>query len=163
MAIKYLKKASKTAVSEEEKTRETVAKILSEIKSGGEETAEKFLDAISIAKDIGYYFKVFDAYRPSYVQEALWSFDPNPTFLSDPKKGSPHTKGIAIDLTLIDFNGNELDMGTKFDDFTKNAYHLSKEINKKAKLNRRLLLSIMTLAGFDFYHKEWWHYQLLNA
>ena len=39
--------------------------------------------------------------------------------LSDPKKGSPHTKGIAIDLTLIDFNGNELDMGTKFDDFHK--------------------------------------------
>ena len=54
-------------------------------------------------------------------------------------------------------------MGTKFDDFTKNAYHLSKEINKNAKINRRLLLSIMTLAGFDFYHKEWWHYQLFNA
>ena len=60
-------------------------------------------------------------------------------------------------------NENELDMGTKFDDFTKNAYHLSKEINKNAKINRRLLLSIMTLAGFDFYHKEWWHYQLFNA
>ena len=54
-------------------------------------------------------------------------------------------------------------MGTKFDDFTKNAYHLSKKINKNAKINRRLLLSIMTLAGFDFYHKEWWHYQLFNA
>ena len=50
-----------------------------------------------------------------------------------------------------------------FYDFTKNAYHLSKEINKNAKINRRLLLSIMTLAGFDFYHKEWWHYQLFNA
>ena len=128
-----------------------------------EEAAIKLLDAINIAKDIGYYFKIFDAYRPSYVQEALWRFDPNPNFLSDPKKGSPHTKGIAIDLTLIDFNGNELDMGTKFDDFTKNAYHLSKEISKNAKINRRLLLSIMTLAGFDFYHKEWWHYQLFNA
>ncbi len=38
-----------------------------------------------------------------------------------------------------------------------------KSINKNAKINRRLLLSIMTLAGFDFYHKEWWHYQLFNA
>ena len=62
-----------------------------------EEATVKLLDAISIAKDLGYYFKIFDAYRPSYVQEALWSFDPNPNFLSDPK-GS-HTKGIAIDLT----------------------------------------------------------------
>ena len=127
-----------------------------------EEAAVKLLDAISIAKDLGYYFKIFDAYRPSYVQETLWCFDPNPDFLSDPEKGSPHTKGIAIDLTLVDIDGNELDMGTKFDDFTKNAYHLSKKINKNAKVNRRLLLSIMTLAGFDFYHKEWWHYQLFN-
>ena len=128
-----------------------------------EEAAMKLLDAISIARDLGYYFKIFDAYRPSYVQEALWIFDPNPNFLSDPKKGSPHTRGTAVDLTLIDFNGNELDMGTKFDDFTKNAYHLSTDISKIAKINRRLLLSIMTLAGFDFYHKEWWHYQLFNA
>ena len=49
------------------------------------------------------------------------------------------------------------------DDFSKNAYHLSRDINKNIKINRRLLLSIMTLAGFDFYHKEWWHYQLFNA
>ena len=63
-----------------------------------EEAAVKLLDAINIAKDLGYYFKIFDAYRPSYVQETLWCFDPNPNFLSDPKKGSPHTKGIAIDL-----------------------------------------------------------------
>ena len=128
-----------------------------------EEAAKKLLDATTIAKDLGYYFKIFDAYRPSYVQEALWEFDPNPNFLSDPKKGSPHTKGIAIDLTLVDSNGNELDMGTKFDDFTKNSYHLSKDLEKEVKINRRLLLSIMTLAGFDFYHKEWWHYQLYNA
>ena len=127
------------------------------------EAAEKLLDAIDIASDLGYFFKIFDAYRPSYVQEALWDFDPNPNFLSSPIKGSPHTRGIAIDLTLIDSKGFELDMGTKFDDFTKNAYHLSKDISKEVKLNRRLLLSIMTLAGFDFYHKEWWHYQLFNA
>ena len=128
-----------------------------------EEAAVKLLDAIIIAKDLGYYFKIFDAYRPSYVQEALWSFDPNPNFLSDPKKGSPHTKGIAIDLTLIDFHGNELDMGTKFDDFTEKAYHLTKNLKKQIRINRHLLLSIMTLAGFDFYHKEWWHYQLFNS
>ena len=47
-----------------------------------EEAAVKLLDAISIAKDLGYYFKIFDAYRPSYVQETLWCFDPNPNFLT---------------------------------------------------------------------------------
>ena len=128
-----------------------------------EEAADKLLDAINIAQDLGYNFKIFDAYRPSYVQKALWEFDPNPEFLTNPKKGSPHTRGIAVDLTLIDFQGNELDMGTKFDDFTKNAYHLSKNLTKEVKVNRRILLSIMTLAGFDFYQKEWWHYQLFNS
>ncbi len=128
-----------------------------------EAAADKLLDAITIAKKLGYHFKIFDAYRPSYVQEALWEFDPNPNFLSDPKKGSPHTKGIAIDLTLTDLQGNELEMGTKFDDFTEKAYHLSKDLDKQVRFNRHLLLSIMTLAGFDFYHKEWWHYQLFNA
>ena len=53
-------------------------------------------------------------------------------------------------------------MGTKFDDFSKKAYHLSKEVSITARKNRYLLLSIMTLAGFDFYHNEWWHYQLFN-
>ena len=127
-----------------------------------EEAAEKLLKAVKIAKDVGCNFKIFDAYRPTYVQKALWEFDPNPNFLSDPQKGSPHTRGIAIDLTLTDFNGNELEMGTKFDDFTEKAYHLPKNLKKQIRINRHLLLSIMTLAGFDFYHKEWWHYQLFN-
>ena len=127
-----------------------------------EETAEKLLDAIKIARKLGYSFKIFDAYRPTYVQKALWEFDPNPNFLSDPQKGSPHTRGIAIDLTLTDIKGNELEMGTKFDDFTEKAYHLSENLEKQIRINRHLLLSIMTLAGFDFYHKEWWHYQLFN-
>ena len=126
--------------------------------------AEKMLvQAVNIASSLQYKLKIFDAYRPQYVQESLWSGYPNPNFLSDPKKGSPHTKGVAVDLTLTDKNNNELDMGTKFDDFSKKAYHLSKEISVTARKNRYLLLSIMTLAGFDFYHNEWWHYQLFKS
>ena len=96
-----------------------------------EEAAAKLLDAIKIARRLGYAFKIFDAYRPTYVQKALWAFYPNPNFLSDPQKGSPHTRGVAIDLTLTDFNGNELEMGTKFDDFTEKAYHLSKNLKQQ--------------------------------
>ena len=67
------------------------------------------VQAVSIASSLQYKLKIFDAYRPQYVQESLWSGYPNPNFLSDPKKGSPHTKGIAVDLTLTDKNNNELD------------------------------------------------------
>ena len=128
-----------------------------------EEAAIKLKKAIVIAKGLDLSLKIYDAYRPSYVQQALWSFDPNPDFLTNPAKGSPHTKGIAIDLTLIDLKGKELDMGTKFDDFTEKAYHLSKSISKQVRLNRYMLLSIMTLAGFDHYLNEWWHYQLFDS
>ena len=53
-------------------------------------------------------------------------------------------------------------MGTKFDDFTERAYHLSNNLDKQVRLNRLTLLSIMTLAGFDHYLNEWWHYQLFD-
>ena len=126
------------------------------------EAAKKLLLASKIAKTFNCRLKVFDAYRPKYVQETLWNFCPNKDFLTNPKLGSPHTRGIAVDLTLIR-NSKELDMGTDFDDFTEKAFHLSKNVSIKAKKNRALLLSIMTLAGFDFYHKEWWHYQLFES
>ena len=124
--------------------------------------AERLLLASKIAKDFNCKLKIFDAYRPHYVQEALWSHSPDPNFLVDPKKGSPHTRGVAVDLTLTK-NNIELDMGTDFDDFTEKAFHLSKSIPVKSRKNRSLLLSIMVLAGFDFYQNEWWHYQLFDA
>lgn len=124
--------------------------------------AEKLFLASKIAKGFNCKLKIFDAYRPQYVQEALWNYSPNPNFLTDPKKGSPHTRGVAVDLTLTK-NDIELDMGTDFDDFTEKAFHLSKNISFKSKKNRSLLLSIMILAGFDFYQNEWWHYQLFNS
>ena len=127
-----------------------------------DKAAQKLLFASKISKDFGCKLKIFDAYRPQYVQEALWKYSPNPEFLSDPQKGSPHTRGIAVDLTLTK-NSIELDMGTDFDDFSEKAYHLSQNVSITSRKNRSLLLSIMTLAGFDFYQKEWWHYQLFDS
>ena len=126
--------------------------------------AYKKLEAASfIAKSFKYKLKIFDAYRPQYVQEALWKFSPNSDFLLDPKKGSPHTRGVAVDLTLINIHRKELDMGTDFDDFTEKSHHINDQISYTVRKNRSVLLAIMTLAGFDFYHKEWWHYQLFNS
>lgn len=126
--------------------------------------AEQYLrEAITLAAAQGYRFKIFDAYRPPEAQQALWDHTPDPNFLADPKKGSPHSRGAAIDLTLCRADWSELDMGTPFDAFTPLSHHGNKQINPEAQRNRLLLMGIMTTAGWDFYRNEWWHYQLFNA
>ena len=70
---------------------------------------EHLCKAVDIAKKIGFKIKIFDAYRPTYAQKKLWETLPAPNFIAPPKKGSPHSRGVAIDLTLIK-NGKELDM-----------------------------------------------------
>lgn len=124
---------------------------------------DAFERADTLAKAQGLKFKIFDAYRPTEAQWKLWEHTPDPNFLADPAKGSPHSRGVAIDLTLCDANGNALDMGTAFDAFTPASHHGSFAISAKAQANRLLLMGIMTTAGWDFYRNEWWHYQLFNA
>jgi zinc D-Ala-D-Ala dipeptidase len=128
-----------------------------------EEAAAALQKAISYAAGLGLRFKIFDAYRPPEAQFKLWEHTPDPNFLAHPERGSPHSRGVAVDLTLIDAAGAELDMGTEFDAFTPLSHHRNLEIDKQAQQNRLILLGIMTLAGFDFYSNEWWHYQLFNS
>ena len=119
--------------------------------------------AAEIAKKQKLTLKIFDAYRPPSVQRKLWECLPDPNFIAPPDKGSPHSRGVAIDLTLIDSNDEELDMGTEFDEFSRLSYHGCMDISKKSYQNRLMLLGIMTDAGWDFYRNEWWHYQLFNS
>lgn len=119
--------------------------------------------AVRLAAVLGLRFRIFDAFRPSEAQWALWNKDPNPEFLADPRRGSPHSRGVAIDLTLIDSNGAEIEMGTGFDDFTARAHHACFDISTEAQRNRTILLGLMTAAGWEFYRNEWWHYQLFNS
>ena len=86
---------------------------------------EHLILAINIAKKIGLRLKVFDAYRPVYVQKALWDKLPDPNFIAPPDKGSPHSRGVAIDLTLTR-DGEELDMGTDFAEFSRCCEMLQK-------------------------------------
>ncbi len=119
--------------------------------------------AITLARIQGYKLKIFDGFRPLRAQQFLFDKFPGGDFVSDPETGSiPHCRGIAVDLTLIDESDNELDMGTQFDNFTTKAYHGSVEVSKEAQENRFILMGIMLSSGFDFYQKEWWHYQLFN-
>ena len=89
---------------------------------------------------------------------------PDPEFLADPRRGSPHSRGVAVDLTLIDkASGEALDMGTGFDAFTPLSHHGNTAISPQAQKNRMLLMGLMTIAGWDFYRNEWWHYQLFDS
>jgi D-alanyl-D-alanine dipeptidase len=126
------------------------------------EAAERLAGASTLAAAQGFGLKVFDAYRPTEAQWTLWRHSPDPEFLADPRRGSPHSRGAAVDLTLIDGGGRELDMGTPFDAFTPRSHHGRTDVSATAQRNRLLLLGLMTAAGWDFYRNEWWHYQLFE-
>ena len=125
--------------------------------------AEKLQDAIKAARAMGYKLRILDAFRPSEAQWILWNHTPDPNFLANPRRGSPHSRGVAVDLTLLGADGAPIDMGTDFDAFTPLSHHGNTGVPKEAQRNRLLLLSLMTQAGWDFYRNEWWHYQLFNS
>ena len=127
------------------------------------DAAEKLRHAASLAAPLGLKLRIFDAFRPSEAQWRLWEHTPDPMFLADPRKGSPHSRGVAVDLTLVERGGRALEMGTPFDDFTPRSWHGDVSIAPEAQRNRLLLLGLMSAAGWDFYSKEWWHYQLFNS
>jgi D-alanyl-D-alanine dipeptidase len=126
------------------------------------DAAEALRRAVALAAPLGLRLRIFDAFRPSEAQFKLWAHTPDPDFLADPRSGSPHSRGVAVDLTLIDRAGKPLDMGTAFDAFTPDSHHGSAAVSETAQRNRLLLLGLMTGAGWDFYRNEWWHYQLFR-
>lgn len=127
------------------------------------DAAERLNQAVVLAGELGLRLRIFDGFRPVEAQWVLWNHAPDPEFLADPRRGSPHSRGIAVDLTLVDDAGTALEMGTEFDAFSPRSHHGSVDIDAKAQSNRHLLLGLMTAAGWDFYRNEWWHYQLFDS
>ncbi len=119
--------------------------------------------AVDAARRLDLRLRVFVAFRPSEAQWRLWESRPDPTFLADPRRGSPHSRGVAVDLTLIDRQGTPLDMGCGFDEFSPRAHHDHSGLSALVQRNRFMLLGLMSAAGWDFYMKEWWHYQLFDS
>ena len=96
-------------------------------------TFEYLCKAIEISRKLGLKIKIFDAYRP--VCSKIWNKLPDPNFIAHPDKGSPHSRGVAIDLTLTR-NGKELDMGTEFDEFQNYPImEISKYLNNHIKID----------------------------
>jgi D-alanyl-D-alanine dipeptidase len=111
----------------------------------------------------GCRIKLFDCYRPLDIQKRMWEIVSNPKYVADPAKGSIHNRGGAVDITLVDTNGDELDMGTPFDFFGIEASHGYDKLSQKVKDNRILLKNTMTALHFNSFDSEWWHYNLKSA
>ncbi|MDX1940058.1 MAG: M15 family metallopeptidase [Saprospiraceae bacterium] len=106
----------------------------------------------------GLGLKMFDCYRPRPYQWRLWNKVPNPNYVADPRKGSMHNRGSAVDLTIVDAYGKELNMGTEYDYFGKEGHHDYTNLPKEVLKNRILLKKIMGDFGFQWIRTEWWHY-----
>ncbi|HAH56135.1 MAG TPA: peptidase M15 [Flavobacterium sp.] len=111
----------------------------------------------------GYKIKIFDCYRPLDIQKRMWKIVPNPEYVANPSKGSIHNRGGAVDITLVDANGIELNMGTTFDFFGIEASHNYQNLSQEIKSNRELLKTTMLKYGFNSFDSEWWHYNLKSA
>ncbi len=106
----------------------------------------------------GIHIKLYDCYRPLPVQQKLWDIKPNINYVADPKTGSTHNRGGTIDMTLVDENNRELDMGTPYDFFGREAYPEYKNLPDTVLNNRALLHTTMKEAGFIPVITEWWHF-----
>lgn len=122
------------------------------------EVAKSLIAANEYFKNLGYKIKFFDCYRPLDVQKKMWEVFPNPKYVANPEYGSIHNRGGAVDITLVDELGNQLDMGTKFDHFGEEAHHAYSNLSPEVLKNRKLLKEGMISSGFTAIRTEWWHY-----
>ena len=107
----------------------------------------------------GMGLKLFDGYRPYSVTEKFWELVMNEKYVADPKKGSGHNRGTAVDVTIITLRDKkELPMPTGFDNFTDTAHHSFMQLPFSLLENRKMLKDIMEKYGFKKMDTEWWHY-----
>jgi D-alanyl-D-alanine dipeptidase len=126
-------------------------------------TLKALLEANKSFIEKGFKIKLYDCYRPRAIQKKMWRIVPDANFVANPKKGSIHNRGGAVDISLVDFVGNELNMGTKFDFFGEEASHNYQNLSDEIMANRRFLKEIMLQHNFKSFDSEWWHYNLKGS
>ena len=125
-----------------------------------EDVLPMLIAANDAAKAEGYRIKIWDAYRPISVQQALHDAAPPElsAYVPGPSPYSMHARGITVDVTLCDMDGNELDMPTGFDDSSERAHSDYAGATAEQIANRELLNRFMSAAGFRRSSLEWWHF-----
>lgn len=105
---------------------------------------------------------IWDCYRPQSIQEQLWKLVPDERYVANPKKGSRHSRGAAVDAGLVDKDGKPVALPTKYDDFSE-AAHRDKALAGDHGVEARRLEAAMTGAGFVGMPTEWWHFDAPDA
>ena len=116
----------------------------------------------------GWRLRVLDALRPQRVQEAIWvdvAGTPAQEYFANPERGSIHSYGMAVDVTLLLPDGTEADMGSGFDEMTLashpalHAQHLASGVlTARHVAERECLLAAMQRGGYAGIPNEWWHF-----
>jgi zinc D-Ala-D-Ala dipeptidase len=110
-------------------------------------------------ESLGLGLKIWDAYRPYAATKLMWDYVQDSRYVADPRSGSRHNRGCAVDITLIDLEtGKELPMPTTYDDFSERAHLDYDDFSNEIFNNRAFLLDIMQRNGFDPLPSEWWHF-----
>ncbi len=117
---------------------------------------QKELEAV----DLG--LKIWDGFRPLAVQWKFWELMPDRRYVADPREGGRHTRGTAVDVTLVSKDGKELPMPSDFDDFSEKARRDYAQASIEEIANRELLCSVMEKNDFIGLPTEWWHFDLLG-
>jgi D-alanyl-D-alanine dipeptidase len=123
--------------------------------------AEALLRADQELKSKGYGLMIHDGYRPWYVTKIFWDATPDDKkiFVADPKAGSKHNRGCAVDLSLYDLKtGDEVTMPSGYDEMTPRAYADYPGGTDEQRLRRAILRDAMERQGFKVIPKEWWHF-----
>lgn len=126
------------------------------------EAALKLRDVQEELETMGLGLKIWDGYRPIEAQWRFWELVPDERYVSDPRKGGRHTRGTALDVTLISQEGQELLMPSVFDDFSEKAHRNFMDAPEIAIQNRDLLQQVMEKHGFIGIPNEWWHFDMIG-
>lgn len=124
------------------------------------DAAKALAKSIDIANVAGYSLLILDAYRPPAAQAILWQACPNQAYVAPLTRGSNHSRGTAIDVTLIDERGEIVDMGTGFDEMSEHSHPYHPAVSLQVQRNRLMLNAIMLGGGFTGIATEWWHFEL---
>ena len=121
---------------------------------------KQLADAQRFLRPYKFGLKIWDAYRPKFVQSQLWQFAHNDLYVANPEigLGSLHTWGVAVDATLVDAWGKSVLMPTDFDEFTPAAMLRYPRMDSLIRSHLRLLQIAMGRNGFYGLRTEWWHF-----
>jgi zinc D-Ala-D-Ala dipeptidase len=120
--------------------------------------AERLALAASALRKQGFRLVAYDCWRDHAAQEALWKAHPHPGSVADPRRGSLHERGVAIDVGLANLEGTVVEMPTPFDTFGPDAAADAPIADGPAKAHREALRAAMYAAGFRVNPSEWWHF-----